>query len=86
MVLVVVVESRAGVVQRRRGVVVGGRDVRAVHVQKLYQLHVTVNYATTRAALRPVPSDVFTCIGALGTPLSRTGPFARKYLPGFPFS
>ena len=68
LVLVLVVESRAGVVQRRRGVVVGGRDVRAVHVQKLYQLHVTVNYATTRAALRPVPSDVFTCIGALGTP------------------
>ena len=30
-------------------------------------------------------SAVFTCIGALGTP-SRTGPLARKYLPGFPNS
>ena len=30
-------------------------------------------------------SSVFTCIGALGTP-SRTGPLARKYLPGFPYS
>ena len=30
-------------------------------------------------------SAVFTCIGALGTP-SRTGPLARKYLPGFPYS
>ena len=30
-------------------------------------------------------SAVFTCIGALGTP-SRTGPLARKYLPGIPFS
>jgi len=29
-------------------------------------------------------SAVFTCIGALGTP-SRTGPLARKYLPGFPY-
>jgi len=28
-------------------------------------------------------SGIFTCIGALGTP-SRTGPLARKYLPGFP--
>jgi len=32
-----------------------------------------------------VGSAVFTCIGALGTP-SRTGPLARKYLPGFPYS
>jgi len=32
-----------------------------------------------------VCSAVFTCIGALGTP-SRTGPLARKYLPGFPYS
>ena len=31
----------------------------------------------------PPSSSVFTCIGALGTP-SRTGPLARKYLPGFP--
>ena len=31
-------------------------------------------------------SSVFTCIGALGTPFSRTGPLARKYLPGFPYS
>jgi len=30
-------------------------------------------------------SSVFTYIGALGTP-SRTGPLARKYLPGFPYS
>ena len=30
-------------------------------------------------------SAVFTCIGALGNP-SRTGPLARKYLPGFPYS
>ena len=30
-------------------------------------------------------SAVFTCIGALGTP-SRTGPLARKYLHGFPYS
>jgi len=32
-------------------------------------------------------SSVFTCIGTLGvgTP-SRTGPVARKYLPGFPYS
>jgi len=30
-------------------------------------------------------SSVFTGIGALGTP-SRTGPLARKYLPGFPYS
>ena len=30
-------------------------------------------------------SSIFTCIGALGTP-SRTGPLARKYLPGFPYS
>jgi len=30
-------------------------------------------------------SAVFTCIGALDTP-SRTGPLARKYLPGFPYS
>ena len=30
-------------------------------------------------------SAVFTCIGALGT-RSRTGPLARKYLPGFPCS
>ena len=30
-------------------------------------------------------SSVFTCTGALGTP-SRTGPLARKYLPGFPYS
>ena len=30
-------------------------------------------------------SSVCTCIGALGTP-SRTGPLARKYLPGFPYS
>jgi len=30
-------------------------------------------------------SAVFTCIGAPGTP-SRTGPLARKYLPGFPYS
>jgi len=32
-------------------------------------------------------SSVFrpTCIGALGTP-SRTGPLARKYLPGFPYT
>ena len=30
-------------------------------------------------------SSVITCIGALGTP-SRTGPLARKYLPGFPNS
>jgi len=30
-------------------------------------------------------SSVFTCIGSLGTP-SRTGPLARKYLPGFPYS
>ena len=29
-------------------------------------------------------SAVFTCIRALGTP-SRTGPLARKYLPGFPY-
>jgi len=28
-------------------------------------------------------SSVFTCIGALGTPPNRTGPVARKYLPGF---
>ena len=32
---------------------------------------------------RREPSAVFTCIGTLGTP-SRTGPLARKYLPGFP--
>jgi len=31
-------------------------------------------------------SSVFTCIGALGTPPSRTGPIARKYSPGFPYS
>jgi len=31
-------------------------------------------------------SSAFTCIGALGTPPSRTGPLARKYLPGFPYS
>ena len=30
-------------------------------------------------------SAVFTCIGALGNP-SRTGPLARKYLQGFPYS
>ena len=35
--------------------------------------------------LVPRGSTVFTCIGALGTP-SRTGPLARKYLPGFPYS
>jgi len=29
--------------------------------------------------------QVFTCIGALGTP-SRTGPLARKYLLRFPYS
>jgi len=28
-------------------------------------------------------SSVFTCIGALGTSPNRTGPLARKYLPGF---
>jgi len=33
----------------------------------------------------PTLSVVFACIGALGTP-SRTGPLARKYLPGFPYS
>ena len=33
----------------------------------------------------PPLSAVFTCIGALDTP-SRTGPLARKYLPGFPYS
>ena len=33
----------------------------------------------------PPGSAVFTCTGALGTP-SRTGPLARKYLPGFPYS
>ena len=33
----------------------------------------------------PTNSSVFTCIGALGTP-SRTGPLARKYSPGFPYS
>jgi len=32
-----------------------------------------------------LPSSVFICTGALGTP-SRTGPLARKYLPGFPYS
>ena len=32
-----------------------------------------------------ISSAVFTCIGALGTP-SRTGPLARRYLPGFPYS
>ena len=35
--------------------------------------------------LSAVASSVFTCIGALGTP-SRTETFARKYLPGFPYS
>jgi len=30
-------------------------------------------------------SSVFTCNGAVGTP-SRTGPLARKYLAGFPYS
>ena len=34
----------------------------------------------------PVYSAVFTCIGALVTPPSRTGPLARKYLPCFPYS
>jgi len=33
-----------------------------------------------------VSSSVFTCIAALGTTPSRTGPLARKYLPGFPYS
>ena len=32
-----------------------------------------------------IRSAVFTCIGALGNP-SRTGPLARKYLPGFPYT
>jgi len=36
-------------------------------------------------AIRWALLPVFTCIGALGTP-SRTGPLARKYLPGFPYS
>jgi len=30
-------------------------------------------------------SSVFTCTGAMGTP-TRTGPRARKYFPGFPYS
>ena len=34
---------------------------------------------------KPVPSLGPTCIGALGTH-SRTGPLARTYLPGFPYS
>ena len=34
---------------------------------------------------RQLANAVFTCIGALGTP-SRTGPLARKYLPGIPYS
>ena len=39
---------------------------------------------TIASPLHPC-SSVFTFIGALGTP-SRTGPLARKYLPGFPYS
>jgi len=35
------------------------------------------------AFLSALCSSVFTCIGALGT-ANRTGPLARKYLPGFP--
>jgi len=35
-----------------------------------------------RTATLLLISSVFTCTGALGTP-SRTGPLARKYLPGF---
>jgi len=38
-----------------------------------------------RKICSPRLSSIFTCIGALGTP-SRTGPLARKYLPGFPYS
>ena len=41
--------------------------------------------AYSAPAQRPHNSAVFTCTGALGTP-NRTGPLARKYLPGFPYS
>ena len=54
------------------------------------RLTVSLNSASSgrtgsACAVRHTPSAVFTCIGALGTP-SRTGPLARKYLPGFPYS
>jgi len=44
-----------------------------------------VDDATAGAFIIGQVSAVFTCIGALGT-RSRTGPLARKYLPGFPYS
>jgi len=45
----------------------------------------TTRMRYTNPRLTYLLSAVFPCIGALGTP-SRTGPLARTYLPGFPYS
>ena len=61
-----------------------GHNIKSGWLEKIESTIDTEGASFTTGIGTGPASRVFTCIGALGTPPSRTGPLAGKYLPGFP--